>query len=158
MDAFALIGRYFWVLAIITTFMNVAIWKRQSRPYIEDRPELAEGYNRLIRNGAVWLNVPWIVMGVGITFGDVPTVWHYFRPQDENPYVLSWFGSIFFLWCAGVYWIFILDGASTLVNHPGSFNFSSPTQVKLILILCLAGGVAAVIMMYTMDFTAPVLH
>lgn len=153
MTPFSLISRHFWAIAVVTTLINIAIWKRRSRKYVAEKPELAKGYEELFKSATAWLNIPWVVMGIGVTFGNVPSILHYFRPQDGNPYVLSWFGSVFFLWLAGVYWIFFHDGATTLINYPGLFNynFSSPSQVKLFLMLCLAGGIFGVVMMFTMD-------
>jgi hypothetical protein len=156
-NPFVVISRYFWALAIVVTFVNLASWKRRSKTYTEGKPDLAEGYENLFRSAAVWLNVPWVVMGVGISFGHVTSVWNYFRAQDGNPYVLSWFGSVFLLWIASVYWVFFQDGAATLVKYPGllNYNFSSATQVKLFLILCLAGGIFGVLMMFTTDIPVP---
>ncbi|MGD9366823.1 MAG: hypothetical protein PVH87_14070 [Desulfobacteraceae bacterium] len=70
-----------------------------------------------------WMNIPWIVMGFGCTVGGVPSVWHYFRPSDGNPFVLAWFGSVFFLWIAGTIWLFFQNGAETLAKHPGAIEF-----------------------------------
>lgn len=157
MGPFFLISKYLWAVAIVTTFINIAIWKRRSRKYIAEKPELAKGYEELFSGATVWLNIPWVVMGIGLTFGNVPSVWHYFRPQDGSPYVLSWFGSVFFLWLASVYWVFFRDGATTLINYPGLFNynFSSSTHVKLFLMLCLAGGILGLVVMFTTDIPVP---
>lgn len=44
-----------------------------------------------------------------------------------------------------------------MVKYPGLFNynFSSAGQVKLFLVLCLAGGIFGVLMMFTMDIPVP---
>ncbi len=146
-------SRYFWAICIVVTGINVIIFKVRSSRHIQDNPELAEGYATLFRGYLTWVNLPWVVMGIGCTVGGVPTVWHYFRPQDGNPYVLAWFASVFLLWITGTYWLFFRDGAEMLVKHPGAFNanISNPTMVKVFWFLGLAGGVFGVIMMWTMD-------
>lgn len=154
---FEIMSRYFWAVAIVVTGINVAIFKARSTRHIQENPELAEGYATLLRGYLIWLNIPWIVMGIGCTVGGIPTVWHYFRPQDGNPYVLAWFASVFMLWIAGTYWLLFRGGAEMLVKHPGAFNIntSNPTMVKLFWFLCLAGGVFGVIMMWTLDIPLP---
>lgn len=149
---------------MIVTTMNAVIFRSRSRKHIESNPELAEGYGSLIRGFMIWGNIPWIVMGVGLTAGGVPSVWHYFRPMDGNPHVLAWFASIFFIWLMGTYWLFLQDGAEKLAKHPGfikaSFvgEISSANAIKFIWVLCLLGGVFGVVMMWTMDAPLPPLH
>jgi hypothetical protein len=55
--------------------------------------------------------LPWIVMGLGQVTGGTATVWDYFRPQDMNPFVLAFVGSVVALSLAMVYWIFFMGGA-----------------------------------------------
>ncbi|MDA2924136.1 hypothetical protein MYX65_05680 [Acidobacteria bacterium AH-259-L09] len=156
MDVFYFVSRYFWLIAIVVTSINVAIFKQRSRNHIPENPELAEGYARLFRGYLTWLNAPWVIMGIGSTVGGVPSVWHYFRPKDGDPYVLAWFASVFLLWILGTYWLFFKGGAEMLVKHPGAIiTASSPALVKLFWVLCLAAGVFAVIMMLTHDLPLP---
>ena len=154
---FEIMTRYFCAVAIVVTGVNVAILKVRSTRLIHENPELADGYATLIRGYLIWMNIPWIVMGIGCTVGGVPTVMHYFRPQDGDPYVLAWFASVFLLWIAGTYWLLFRGGADMLVKHPGVFNpnISSPIMVKLLWFTCLAGGVFGVIMMWTQDISLP---
>ncbi len=157
MEAFNTIGKWFWVICIIVTFLNGAIFKFRAKKRIKQTPDLEEGYNKIIKGFVTWGNLPWIVMGIGCTFGGIPSMWHYFHPQDGNPYVLSFFGSLFLIWILGSYWILFRGGAEELVNHPGIFNYDmkSPAIVKLIWIACIFGGIVAVIMMYTQNIPIP---
>ncbi len=154
---FDIISRFFWVLAIAVTFANVAFFKRRSVRQIKVNPDLSEGYAKLLRGYVFWLNIPWVVMGIGCTIGGVPTVWHYFRPSDGNIYVLAWFGAVFLLWILGTYWLLFQGGAEMLVKHPGAFrtDINSPTIIKLLWLACLAGGVVGVIFMWTMNIPVP---
>lgn len=101
MNMFDLLTTYFWVVAIILTSVNVASFKRRSRVQVQEKPELEHGYATLLRRYLIFLNLPWVVMGIGCTIGGVPSLLHYFRPTDGNPYVLAWFASIFLLWITG---------------------------------------------------------
>jgi hypothetical protein len=66
-----------------------------------------------------WLTLgsalPWAVMGWGILIGGVPNIWYYFRPQDRNPYVLTWFATIFAIAAYFAFWVFFLEGAQKVV-------------------------------------------
>jgi hypothetical protein len=96
-------------------------------------------------------------MGAGILFGGVPSMFHFFRPRDGNPFVLAFFASVFLIWILGTFWLLFRGGADMLVKHPGLFNvdFKSPLMLKLFWFLCLAGGIFGVIMMFTMDVPVP---
>ena len=154
---FTLFTTYFWLICVIITIVNGAVFKHKSKKYIEEKPELSEGYATLIRGFVFWGNVPWVVMGIGFTIGGVPSVWHYFRPQDGNPYVLAWFVSVFVVWILGTYWLFFRDGAELLVSHPGLLNVhsSNPLVIKLLWVLCLGSGVVGIVLMYTLNIPTP---
>jgi hypothetical protein len=157
MEPFSIISKWFWVMCIIVTLINGAVFRFRAQKHIRLNPDLEDGYKRIIKGFVTWGNVPWIVMGIGSTIGGVPSVWHYFNPKEGNPYVLGFFASIFLVWFMGSYWIFFKGGALELVNHSGIFNYDikSPTIVKLIWIACLLGGMAGVFIMYTQNLPVP---
>lgn len=154
---FEIMTTHFWAVAILGTCINVAVYKFRSQKHIDENPDLAEGYAKIIKGYLVWMNIPWIVMGIGCTIGGVESTFHYFNPKEGNPFVLAWFGSIFFLWILGTYWLFFKNGAETLVKYPGMFNhdISSPTALKLLWCVCLIGGIAGVTMMWTQQMPTP---
>ena len=61
--------RYGWVLFILVTSLNGAVWWRRGRKYIGETPTLAPGYQRLICGWLIFGNLPWVVMGFGIFYG-----------------------------------------------------------------------------------------
>lgn len=150
------ISTHFWAIALVVNVINAVIFRARAAEDIESKPELAESYPRLIRGFLFWASLPWIVMGTGILVGGVPTVWHYFRPQDLNPWVWSWFGTMALLWAAGSYWVVLRDGADTLVRHRAILRtpISDPRLIKLFTagsILWLAGFIA---FLWNMDIPA----
>ncbi len=164
MEPFDLISKYFWLAFIPVSGINFIIFRKRAEKYIREDPQLAEGYATLFRGYLFWTNIPWIVMGIGCTIGGVPSIWHYFRPRDGNPYVLAWFGSVFFLWIMGTFWLFFRDGAETLARHPGLIQFhlgfksgdvTSSVLIKVFWVLALAGGIFAVVAMWRMDVPVP---
>ena len=152
-----LVFKHFWVAFILATVANGAIWWSRSKEFRERDPALTEGYRSLIRGLVTWGNLPWLIMGAGILFGGVPSIFHYFNPRSPNPFVVAWFGSIFVLWVAGTYWLFARGGAEQLVRHPGLIQpqITSASAVKALWLLCLAGGIAAVAAMYFIEFKPP---
>jgi hypothetical protein len=144
----SVIFRHTWVLFIGVMCANAAVWWSRARREISRQPELEEGYRSLIRGWLIFGNIPWVVMGTGIVFGGVPTVFHYFDPRN-GPFVIAFYVSIVVLWILTAYWVFLRGGAETLIRHPGLLNLPSqdPRVVKLLLLLSLAGGVAGLAMM-----------
>lgn len=164
MEIFDFMSKYFWFFAIVVTVINALIFKNKSKHYLQEDPKLKEGYSILFRGYLFWLNIPWIIMGIGCTIGGVPSVWHYFRPKDGNPYVLAWFGSVFVLWILGTIWLFYRSGAEMLSTHPGAiimhYGFKSkvvinPIAIKIFWMLALAGGIFGVAFMCLMDIPIP---
>lgn len=136
-----LLFRHAWVLFILVTCINGAVWWHRGQPRIAADPTLAAGYRRLIRAWLIYENLPWLVMGAGILFGGVPSVFHYFNPRN-GPFVIAFYVTVFTLWIATGYWVLFRGGAETLIAHPGLLNFpvQQPSVVKAIFLLCLAGG------------------
>jgi hypothetical protein len=162
LSAFHFIDRYFWAIMIAVTFFQAARIRSISRPYIEADPGLAAGYVSLIRAHLVWMNIPWVVMGIGSTIGGVPSAFCFFNPRDDNPYVFAWFLSLFVLWTVGICWVFFMDGAQTLASHPGVVDvhitrrwpgasrepIRSTGRIKLFCLLAVTGGVLGVVYMW----------
>jgi hypothetical protein len=167
MAPFHFVSKYFWLVAIILTLINFLMFRKRAQGHITKNPELAGGYASLFRGYLLWMNIPWVVMGIGCTVGGIPSVWHYFRPRDGDPYVLAWFGSVFFLWALGTLWVFFRDGAETLGRHPGVMEFryglkdkgiTSPVLIKALWLLALAGGIVGVVLMWSVDIPIPTLR
>jgi hypothetical protein len=156
---FEILTRYFWAVAIAFTFVNAMIFKARSEKRINNNPQLAPGYAALYRGYLFWMNLPWVVMGIGCTVGGIPSTFAFFRPRDGNPYVLAWFATIFFIYLFGSFWIFFMRGAEVLAKHPGIFNhdISSPWLIKLLWLVSIAGGTFAAVMMWTQDIPVPKL-
>jgi len=157
MEVLSLLTRWFWAVCIIVTLLNAAIFRSRANRHIQAHPELEEGYRTLLKGFVIWGNLPWVIMGVGCVFGGVPSVFHFFRPRDGNPFVLAFLASVFLEWILGTYWLIYRGGAQMLVNHPGLLNLDlkTPRMVVLFWFLSLAGGILAVIMMFSRDIPLP---
>ncbi|MEJ0084421.1 MAG: hypothetical protein WDO72_01955 [Pseudomonadota bacterium] len=108
---FDLVGKYFWALCIGVTALNFYVLApRNGAPGTDDLEDIAE--LQTMRHRVFGLAIlPWLVMGISQVVGDVPNVWSFFRPQDLDPYVWSWYVSIFLLSCAFAYWVYFRGGA-----------------------------------------------
>jgi hypothetical protein len=164
MEPFSLVSKHFWLVAIIITGINWLMFRKRAQKHIEKNPQLEEGYAALFRGYLFWMNLPWVIMGIGCNVGGIPSVWQYFRPRDGNSYVLAWFGSVFFIWVLGTFWLLFKDGAETLARHPGAMEFryglnrkdiTNPRLIKVLWLLALAGGIVAVVAMWSADIPVP---
>lgn len=114
----ALLFRHFWLVLIVVTVVNGVAAQRRIKPVVDHNPSLADGYQRLFRGYFVWANVPWVLMGIGIVFGGVPTVHHYLLAFDLWM-VRVWWVAFGGLLAAGTAWMLIGGGADALARHPG---------------------------------------
>lgn len=152
-------SKYFWVFAIFITLIPVATAKRASNHYIHKKPELASGYSKLFCGYLILINIPWVVIGIGCTVGQVPSIWYFFNPRDGNPYVLAWFSSIFIMMIGITYWIFFKGGAEFLIEHHNvlSIDISNPKVIRFFWLLLLVAGVFIMLTMWVVDFPMPQL-
>ena len=117
MNLFDIIARYFWLLCLVMSGFNYFAGERAAAKAGPASPRASDEARLPRSRFAVVAALPWVVMGTGMVIGGVPNVWHYFRPQDRNPYVLAWFGSVFFVVVAFAWWVFFRDGAAKAVAY-----------------------------------------
>src|SRR5689334_4197226 len=116
-------ARYAWLVLLGVGLLNcLSLWRR-ARPHIERDPELKVGYRRLIYGITFWMNLPWMVMGVGCTVGGVPSIFEYFFPGRGDPFVWAFWVVLFAEFLLLGYWALWCGGAEAMVRHPGLLNF-----------------------------------
>jgi len=140
--------KHVWALFIVVMIVNALIMRIRSRRYIAADPSLQEGYRKLFWGIMIWGNIPWIIMGIGLETGCVPSMENFLRPWDGNPFVVGLLASIYFTLALGTYWILVRGGAEMISRHPGQFflyyDFQSPREVKAVWCIFLAAGIGAV--------------
>jgi len=139
---------YIWIAFIAATMINALVWWRRGRDHIARKPELGQGYKRLVLGFIFWGSVPWAVMGLGLLVGGVSSCQDYLKPQGANPWVLAWYVTVICLWVLSLWWIFGGNGAQALVDHPGLFNFPLPKPKHVKLLACamtLSGSIGVAI-------------
>ena len=161
---FRFFGKYFWLLAMIATSINAIVYRHASKKHIQQEPELAAGYKKMIHGFFFWTNIPWLIMGIGCTVGGIPTVFHFFSPKDGNPFVLGWWISVVILNALFAYWILFGSGTEKLIKYRmisfhSSFRkpeyVSNPMVIKLIGLLALAMAIIVFIFMWKVDVPLP---
>ena len=148
--------RHAWILFIGATCVNALLWWNRGRAEAARNPELAPGYRALVGGFLIYGNLPWLVMGLGIVAGGVPSVAHYFDPRN-GPFVILFYVTIVALWVASTHWVFVRSGAEALVRHPGllKIDVEAPWAIKMFLLLSLAGGVAGLAAMLSGAIRVP---
>ena len=139
-----------WVLFILVTVFNAFYLKARSQKIIAKQPDLREGYEKLFKGYLIYLNIPWIVMGIGVLFGGVQGVFSFFRPRDGNLFVLAFHLTILIFLILSSLWICFKGGAEFLVKYPGVFNqnIESPWLIKAYFGLSLAVGMIGIAFMW----------
>lgn len=150
MDVLHFVMRYAWLLFIAGGIGNALVIRHKTEANVALNPQLAQGYQRLLRRYIVIGNIPWVAMGLIFMTSGVQTIFEFLQPNEGNPYVVTWFALVIALWAYEIYWIFFNGGAEALVNHPGAYqlSFSRPWQVKLLWAACTSGGVAGMVIMW----------
>jgi hypothetical protein len=110
-NLFKFVGRYFWLLSLGLTAYRYFLGMRIVASMDANDPRASAQAVVLRRWFAVVSALPWVLMGWAIHMGGVPNIWYFFRPQDRNPYVLSWFAMLFIFALAFTFWVFLLGGA-----------------------------------------------
>jgi hypothetical protein len=115
-NLFNILGRYFWLLCLGISAYQYVVGIRSLASRDPTDPRGSREAVSLRRWMLLMSALPWVVMGWGIMYRDVPNVWYYFRPQDRNPYVLAWFATIFAIAIFFAFWVFFLGGAEKVVH------------------------------------------
>ena len=141
-----------WILFILVTVFNAFYLKARSKKFIDKQPDLQEGYDQLFKGYLIYLNIPWIVMGIGILFGGVPSVYSFFRPRDGNIFVLAFHATVVILWMLSIWWFYFNGGAEFLIKYSGVFNrdIQSPMLLKTYFGLSLLGGIIGMAFMWSL--------
>ena len=126
-----LLSSYFWAFALVIGVVNFFIVRQRAVREMAKKPELREGYEKLLRGYAVATNLPWVVMGLGMLLGGVPSIWSFFRPRDGNPFVLAWYVTVIAVNTIVSLWVLLQGGADFLVAHPGIVRGQSSAAIKL---------------------------
>ena len=119
-------------------------------------PDLEAGYRRLIRGWLIYGNIPWFIMGAGIVFGEVGSVFEFFNPR-HGPFVVAFYISVVVLWVLASYWLFFRGGAEELITYPGLLNLpiKKPWVIKVFFVFSFACGVVGLALMILGDFAVP---
>jgi hypothetical protein len=156
--------KYSWLGFILVTYIKWRDYRKNSYQFIELDPKLKEGYKTLLRGYLIWMNIPWVIMGIGCTIGGVPSILNYFRPSDGNPYVLTFFLSIIFEFIIGSYWIFFNDGAVMLAQHPGLMDvryfwirkyIRNPLMIRIIWLLIILFNIIGFLWLWLIKIRLP---
>jgi hypothetical protein len=141
-----------WVLFILITVFNSFYLKARSQKIIAEKTDLQEGYDQLFKGYLTYLNIPWVVMGIGVLFGGVPGVFGFFNPRDGNIFVLAFHATVVILWILSIWWIYFKGGAEFLVKYPGVFNqdIKSPILLKVLFAVMLIGGIFGMAFMWSL--------
>ncbi|MGF1460256.1 MAG: hypothetical protein ACFBSG_14680 [Leptolyngbyaceae cyanobacterium] len=151
MNLFEIIFQYFWLLAIATGIFNTWVIRQRIQPSMQDNPALAPGYSKLLRGYGFMMIFPWIVMGIGIVFGGIPSMIYYLYPRIGNLNVWVWWGIYLLINGYISAWVLWQGGADMLITHPG-FLKGNPTRtqtIKLYALLMLVGSVAVTVILFS---------
>ena len=78
-SVFHFFARNFWLIALVMSVFNGFYYTLSSREKIKNDPSLINSYNKIFYGTVVFPGILWIVMGIGIIIGDVPSVFHFFK-------------------------------------------------------------------------------
>jgi hypothetical protein len=101
--------RHLWLMFVIITFVNAAIWWSRGHPEIANNPALKWGYVRLIRGYLIFGNIPWLILGAAF---ELPSAF-------RGPLLIAFAVTIVVYWIAAFYWLAFAGGAEELAAHPG---------------------------------------
>jgi hypothetical protein len=152
-----IILKYIWAIAIAGGCVGAVIMG------LSTKETTTKERLKMILGAAFWLNVTWIIMGIGFIIGGVPSIWNYLRPRDGNPFVLVWWTSVLALYIIGSYWIFLGQGAAKLAkagviqyrSAGKTMTVSSEKGIKLIFLLNLAGVIIFAAVVWFVNIPLP---
>lgn len=123
--------KYFWLLGIISTSINLLMMRIRCQKHIKKNPELEDSYKNILRYFFTFGNIPWLVLGVGQTIGKIDSPLELLILPNDNPYKIIFWISYIGVFLLANYWIFFRNGAEILSNHPGILFPTKDKAIKL---------------------------
>jgi hypothetical protein len=158
MDNFPLvIGKYFWLIALVVNGINVAIFYQRAQPYIKENPALASGYMTIFKGFFLGSSLPFVIMGIGILSGNVANVFAYLNPWDGNIFVVAWWAVLTGTSWLLAYWVWLRGGAEMLAAHPGLFTRGMPITPSYLKLFTLLSALMSVVMPGLLYLEQPML-
>ncbi|MEM9092476.1 MAG: hypothetical protein AAGC93_27565 [Cyanobacteria bacterium P01_F01_bin.53] len=114
-----------WLVAIAINAINATIFWVRAQPDIQQTPILKTGYIKLLLGFFVGLSLPWIVVGVGTTLGEIESIADYFYVREGNPSVVALWIVIWALILSFSQWLWFQNGAEILLRHPAILRSNS---------------------------------
>ena len=139
--------RYIWLFMLLGVGLSTAFLWLRARNRIAKNPDLQTGYNQLFKGFFISMSLPWLVIGIGIVLGGVPSFEDFFQPKAGNPFVLIFWFLLLLLLVLGVWWVYFREGAEFLAKHPGALGaeLTSPILVKLYVGILFAVGLVVLV-------------
>jgi len=154
---FSLFARCFWLIALGISLINYVMGRRRITAAVGQNPNRLGETLGLFGRLSLFSNLPWRVMGWGVLFGSVPSVFSYFRLQDRNTYVIDWYASLMLLSVSNALWVMLGDGARRLreLQAFGAFGAGRKTSAMpdwAIKVLAILGPFFILFWLYWMRF------
>ena len=155
------IFKFFPLIFIAVAFLNYFLLKSKVKKYSDQNEELKAGYDKLLKGFLIFSVCPWIIVVLGDLTGSTNGIFDYFHPRSLNPFVLTFHFCLMVIFSLTIYWIYFKNGADFLSKHPGLIQFqgfggskdiTSTLSIKIFFAISLLGGIAALIMMWFIDF------
>ena len=144
--------RHVWILFEVIGIIFICVLGWQFSRYSAERPGLAAGYRRCLAGYAVFFLLPWLVGGLGIELGKVPSIFSFQRPSVDNPYILALDVTIGLMLAAAYVWICFYQGAEFFIAHPGTLGRwrpTSPGQLRAYALLMLVAWLVLMVLLST---------
>jgi len=130
---------HLWLMFVVVTFLNAAIWWFRGRAEIAKNPDLKWGYRRLIPRFLIFWNIPLLILGASL---ELPAPF-------RAPFLIAFAISIVVLQIASAYWVFFCGGAEQLAAHPGFLKQMGdprdPWTIKMVTLVTFLGILVMVI-------------
>jgi hypothetical protein len=130
--------RHLWLMFVVVTFVNAAIWWSRGRSEIAKNPALKWGYRRLVLGFLIYGNIPWLILAASFEL-----------PRAFRGLLLIAFAiTIVVYWIAGFYWLAFGGGAEELAAHPGILRGSprDPWTIKAQVLSILGATLVAMVL------------
>ncbi len=144
-----IIFKYFPLFALLFATIPALIKPKWYKSVPGYNQENAANFKRAYWGSFIYMIIIWTPMVLGIFFGNVPTMVHYFQRGSGNFFINFYWIIIALLSVLSFVWIFFMNGDNFLVNYyfpmqssrrPGKRRSSiSPSMIKLFSIINLIG-------------------
>ena len=148
-----LLFKYFPLFSLLYSVIPAFIRRNFYKSVPNYNPENASKFRTAYWGSVIYMAIVWLPMIIGILYGNVPTMVHFFVKGTGNPFINSYWIVQLTLSIVGIVWMFFLNGGEfiekyylPLMSSRGKGSNPTPISASFVKLIPIISCIAIIIL------------